>query len=147
MPRAESCSVFAARQQLGVQRALVVNSMGIDELTPCGPSEVIEVTPGGMRRYSLLPADLGLPTCTLDDLKGGDATVNARMLQDVFGGQRGPVADALCLNAGVAITAAGIAATPAEGVAMAQEVQRSGKAATVLQKWIDLSQAYKKLEM
>ena len=33
---------------------------------------------------------------------------------------RGPVADALCLNAGVALAAAGIASTPKEGVAMAQ---------------------------
>ena len=62
------------------------------------------------------------------------------MLRDVFGGARGPVADALCLNAGVAITAAGIAKTPAEGVAIAQEVQRAGKGGDVLAKWIEVSQ-------
>ena len=42
----------------------------------------------------------------MEDLKGGDASTNAAILLDVFGGQRGAVADALCLNAGVALAAA-----------------------------------------
>ncbi len=46
--------------------------------------------------------------------------------QDVFGGERNAVADALNLNAGVALHAANMAASPAEGVAAAQEAQRSG---------------------
>ena len=44
--------------------------------------------------------------------------------QDAFGGARGPVADALNLNAGVALAAAMVAADAREGVAMAQEAQR-----------------------
>ena len=39
---------------------------------------------------------------------------------DVFGGARGAVADALCLNAGVALAAANVAKSPEEGVKMAQ---------------------------
>jgi anthranilate phosphoribosyltransferase len=54
----------------------------------------------------------------------------------------GPVADALNLNAGVALAAAQVAATPAEGVAMAQEVQRSGKAAQTLEAWVATSQKF-----
>lgn len=45
-------------------------------------------------------------------------------LQDVFGGAQGPVADALNLNAGVALAAANVAGDAKEGVAMAQEAQR-----------------------
>ena len=41
----------------------------------------------------------------MEDLKGGDAALNAQILRDVMGGQRGPVADALNLNAGVALAA------------------------------------------
>lgn len=44
--------------------------------------------------------------------------------QDVFGGAQGPVADALNLNAGVALAAANVASDAKEGVAMAQEAQR-----------------------
>jgi anthranilate phosphoribosyltransferase len=38
-------------QRLGVKRALVVHSHGLDELTPLGDAEVLEVTPGGTRTY------------------------------------------------------------------------------------------------
>jgi anthranilate phosphoribosyltransferase len=129
-----------AQQRLGMQRALVVNSMGIDELTPCAPAEVVEMTQQSIKRYTLHPASLGLRPCTLEDLKGGDAATNAQILRDAFAGKQGPIADALCLNAGVALAAAGIAASPAEGVAMAQEVQRKGKPADVLAAWVSRSQ-------
>ncbi len=66
------------------------------------------------------PLDLGIKRCQVADLAGGDAQLNASILTDVFGGARGAVADALNLNAGVALAAAEIAASPAEGVAMAQ---------------------------
>jgi len=134
-------------QKLGMQRALVVNSMGIDELTPCAPAEIVEVTQQSLRRYTLHPSQLGLKACTLEDLKGGDAALNAQILRDAFGGRQGPVADALCLNAGVALAAAGVASTPAEGVAMAQEAQRSGKAGDVLAHWITRSQSLLKAEL
>ena len=37
--------------RLEVQKALVVHSMGLDELTPMGPAEVVEVTPSGALAY------------------------------------------------------------------------------------------------
>ena len=43
--------------------------------------------------------------CSVEDLKGGDAALNAAILRDVLGGQRGAVADALNLYAGVALAA------------------------------------------
>lgn len=66
------------------------------------------------------PATLGIPRCSVEDLKGGDAQTNATILRDVFGGQRGPVADALCLNAGAALAACQLVQSPQEGVQLAQ---------------------------
>ena len=37
-------------QRLGVKKALVVHSSGLDELTPMGPADVVEVTQLGERR-------------------------------------------------------------------------------------------------
>ena len=68
------------------------------------------------------------------------------MLRDVFGGQKGPVADALNLNAGFALAANGIAESPMEGLAMAREAQESGGAAGVLEAWSAESNAQKALE-
>ena len=38
-------------QRLGTKRALVVHSHGLDELTPMGDAELLEVTPQGTRSY------------------------------------------------------------------------------------------------
>ena len=44
------------------------------------------------------------------------------------------------LNAGAGLMACGVASSVAEGVAMAQEAQRSGRALKVLDDWVALSQ-------
>jgi anthranilate phosphoribosyltransferase len=130
-----------ALRLLGMKHALVVHSCGLDELTPMGPADVVEVSAGSssLKRYTLDPKDLGIPRCEVADLAGGDAELNAQILRDVFGGARGAVADALNLNAGYALAASQVAADPREGVAMAQEAQRAGKAGDVLAKWIAVS--------
>lgn len=115
--------------------------MGLDELTPMGPADVVEVSSSGISEYVLDPKDVGIPRCEAEDLKGGDATLNAQILRDVFGGQPGPVADALVLNAGYALAACEVAGSAVEGIEMAKEAQRSGAAATTLQKWVDASTA------
>lgn len=104
-------------------------------------ADVVEISPNApLKRYSLDPKDVGIPRCEVADLAGGDAALNARILRDVFGGARGAVADALNLNAGYALAAAKVVPSPIEGVALAQEVQRAGKAAGTLDKWIAVSQ-------
>ena len=122
---------------LGVERALVVHSAGLDELTPMAPALVIEAA-GGVAGtpYELDPARLGIRRCEVADLAGGDAALNASILRDAFGGARSAVADALNLNAGVALAAAGLAPTPEDGVALAQETQRAGKAGATLAAWV-----------
>lgn len=131
-----------ALMRLGMKKALVVHSMGLDELTPMGPADIVEVEAGKpTRRYSLDPKEVDIPRCSVEDLKGGDADLNAQILRDVFGGARGPVADALNLNAGYALAACEVARDPKEGVKMAQEAQRAGKAAGVLEAWVKLSQS------
>jgi anthranilate phosphoribosyltransferase len=134
-----------ALQRMGVKKALVVHSAGLDELTPMAPADVVEVTGSGeLKRYLLDPQQLGIPRCTVEDLAGGDAALNASILMDVFGGARGPVADALNLNAGVALAAANVAPDAKAGVAMAQEVQRSGRAGDTMRTWQQVSQACKR---
>ena len=62
--------------------------------------------------------DVGIPECELSDLAGGDAKLNAQILTDALGGEKGPVADCLMLNAGVAMAAAAQAESVEEGIAM-----------------------------
>ena len=70
---------------------------------------------------------MGIQRCTVEDLKGGDAFLNAAILRDVFAGKKGPVADALCLNAGFALAACQVTETPEDGVALAQVIPPDDK--------------------
>ncbi|CAI5494286.1 unnamed protein product [Closterium sp. Naga37s-1] len=128
-------------QRLGIRRALVVHSKGLDEISPMGPADMLEVTQDSVRPFRVDPLDYGIARCTIEDLKGGDKALNAQLLRDAFGGQQGAIADALVLNAGTGLAACGVARDVGEGIAMAQEAQRSGKALHVLDQWAALSQA------
>ena len=50
-----------ALQRLGSKKALVVHSQGLDELTPLGEADIVDVTPQRIKRYSLDPKELGIP--------------------------------------------------------------------------------------
>lgn len=132
--------------KLGMKKALVVHSMGLDELTPAGPADVVEVTPSGTRKYTFEPKDVGVKACTLEDLRGGAPDVNAKILRDALSGEKGPVAETLILNAGVAMAAAQQAKDVTEGIAMAREAHESGKAGKTLNDWIALTQELKKTD-
>ena len=71
---------------------------------------------------------MGIQRCTVEDLKGGDAALNACILRDAFAGKKGAVADALCLNAGFALAACQVTDTPEDGVALAQVPDSSDSA-------------------
>jgi anthranilate phosphoribosyltransferase len=132
--------------KLVMKKALVVHSMGLDELTPAGPADVVEVTPTGTRKYTFEPKDVGVKACTLEDLRGGTPDVNAKILRDALSGEKGPVAETLILNAGVAMAAAQQAKDVTEGIAMAREAHESGKAGKTLNDWIALTQELKRTD-
>ena len=86
------------------------------------------------------PGGLKIQTIHSFCASGGDAKLNAQMLTDALGGEKGPVADCLMLNAGVAMAAADQAASMEEGVAMCKEAHAQGRAGDTLRNWIELSQ-------
>src|SRR5688572_2361555 len=62
-------------------RAYVVHgAAGWDEATPVGPFTLFDVTPGKVVRTTRNAEEFGLPICSVEDLRGGDAAYNATHL-------------------------------------------------------------------
>ena len=133
-----------------VEHAAVIHGVGLDEISPLGPATILEVknvAPEGEPKvyvkntYSLDPLDLGIPRCTLLDLKGGDPERNKQeFIKALQPGQHSNAKrDAICLNAGMGIYVYGGAKTVKEGVEIARKTLQSGEGYNLLQRWIAAS--------
>ncbi|MGZ8180263.1 anthranilate phosphoribosyltransferase [Williamsia sp. SKLECPSW1] len=124
---------------------------GLDEMTTTTTSTVWVAAGGDVVELGLDPRRLGVDFCDPADLRGGDAERNASVARAVFAGERGPVRDAVLLNAAGAIVAhdlalAGHGLDAADGAAdledrLTQAITRAattvddGAAASLLTRW------------
>jgi len=127
---------------LGSERVMVVHGGdGSDELTPVAETSVVELRDGALSEYQVMPEDFGMTRCRIEDLAGGDAQENAKLLREVLGGAEGPRSDAVALNAGAAIYVAGLAPTLAGGIDKARDVLGAGLAQGLLDIYLHESRA------
>jgi anthranilate phosphoribosyltransferase len=118
---------------------------GLDELTTTGPSTVWEIRDGTVKELEFSPADLGIRRATVEELRGGDAQVNAAVVRDVLAGHPGPARDAVLLNAAAGLVAFDSSADGDFLERMRSALDRaaasvdSGAAAAVLDRWVSLS--------
>jgi len=126
---------------LGARRAYVVHGAGgIDELSPVGENLVAEVVDGEVLERTLDPeSELGIPRCSVEELRGGSPAENAEAIREVFAGANGGRRDAILLNAAGAIAASGHAADLREGLEVARTALDSGAAAERLELLIAFS--------
>lgn len=121
-------------KNLGSKSAFVVHGIdAIDEISITGKTQISELKNGVIKTYTVKPEDFGLKKAKVDDIAGGDAKENAKIILDILTGKKGPKRDIVLLNAAAVLTAAEKSKNFKEGIELAQ---RS----------IDLGKALKKLE-
>jgi anthranilate phosphoribosyltransferase len=133
--------MFAAvLKNMGTTRAFVVHGAdGLDEATVTADTRVSELRDGLIRTYNISPLQFFDNQYNDAELRGGDASTNARMALNVLSGEQGACRAVVLLNAALAIVAAGRADTIHDGITVATECIDSGGAIKKLQALIEMT--------
>jgi anthranilate phosphoribosyltransferase len=130
------CPAFAEiLQRLGRDSAWVVHGTtgdghSVDEVSLMGSTRICK---SGLYQdledEEIRPRDFGLKHAEVAELQGGDAKVNAVILESILAGREtGPKRDMVTMNAGAALACAGLADNMGDGINIAREMIDSGAA-------------------
>jgi anthranilate phosphoribosyltransferase len=132
-------------KMLGAEHVMIVHSDdGLDEISIAAGTQVTELCRGNIESYHICPDDFSLQRQSLDGLAVSSAAESADLIRRALrGADDEPAQKAaamLALNAGATIYVSGIAATLADGVAMAEDALASNLALEKLKQFIDFTQ-------
>ncbi|HNM40088.1 MAG TPA: anthranilate phosphoribosyltransferase [Giesbergeria sp.] len=131
-----------ALQRLGAEHALVVYGRdGMDEVSLGAATLVGELKNGEITEYEIHPEDFGLQMASNRALKVETPEQSRDMLLGVLAGDAGPAREIVCLNAGVALYAANVVPTMAEGIAQARAAIDAGAAKAKLDQLVTRTHA------
>ncbi|GAA2910805.1 anthranilate phosphoribosyltransferase [Streptomyces mexicanus] len=119
---------------------------GLDELTTTSTSRVWVVRDGKVTEEAFDPREVGIELVPVEALRGADASYNAEVARRVLDGEKGPVRDAVLLNAAAALVAlepgpGTLAEQIRAGMEKAAESIDSGAARRTLERWVAASNA------
>src|SRR5437879_2192728 len=124
-------------RELGTERAMVLHGAGgLEEISLAGPTQVVELNGGVLRRYEVTPEDFGMKRAPLEEIRGGRAAENAELIRRIFEGRQGASRDIVAVNAGAALLVTRVARTLREGAEFAAEAIRSGAAKKKLEEMV-----------
>jgi anthranilate phosphoribosyltransferase len=130
---------------LGAEHVMIVHSDdGLDEISIAAGTQVAELRDGTISCYHISPEEFSVARQSLEGLTVNSAAASADLIVNALAGvddvPSRKAAAMLALNAGATIYVSGVAATLADGVAMAEDVLASGQAAEKLKEFIDFTQ-------
>lgn len=130
--------------RLGSEHVVVVYAHdGLDELSTTSPTTVYqtgsEAYGGGLLEQEVVPERFGLARVSAAALQGGTPEENAEIVRGVLGGEAGPQADIVLLNAAYALLASGEFSDLAECLGAARESVGGGAALAKLDALVEVS--------
>jgi len=133
-------------KMLGAKHVMVVHAEdGLDEISIAADTQVAELLDGSISEYKLSPTDFSYKKESLEGLSVNGSKESAQLIRAALSGKetddRVRKASALiALNAGACIYVSGIAATQADGVALAQDLIATGQALEKLDQFVEFTQ-------
>ena len=127
--------------ELGAREAFVVCGEGtFDEVSICGPTKISHLKEKAVRTFHITPEEYGFDRATPDQIRGGSAEENARIIREILDGREGPKRDMVLLNAASAFVVAGLDTGFKPGIERAEEVIDSGRAREKLDTLVEFTQ-------
>ncbi len=115
--------------RLGTREAFVVCGEGIfDEISICSPTRVSHLKDGNVETFEMTPEQYGFNRANPEEIKGGDAQENSRIIRELLDGEKGPKRDMVVLNAAAAFVVAGLDEDLTRGIERAKDCIDSGRA-------------------
>jgi anthranilate phosphoribosyltransferase len=131
-------------KRLGTKEAFVVCGEGtFDEISICGPTRVSHLKDDSVHTFQMTPEAYGFKRAALEEIVGGDAKENARIIRNILDGEKGPKREMVLLNASAAFMAAGLCDNFRDGIEIAMDSIDSGKACKKLDNMIEFTRQCK----
>lgn len=132
----ELCPVFAeilerlGRDSVWVVHGTTGDGRSVDEVSLMGSTRICKA---GLYQdlddEEVRPRDFGLHHAEVEELQGGDAKVNAAILEAILAGsETGPKRDMVLMNSGTALACAGLADNIGDGIEISREMITTGAA-------------------
>ncbi len=118
---------------LGTERAWLVHSGGLDELSVAGENHVVSLDAGRIEAFSFHPEAFGLQRQPVSAIQGGDPATNAAALLALLRGGGGAYRDTVLLNAAAGLIVAGRAGGLEDGLLLAAASLDDGSAMAALE--------------
>jgi len=137
MPSAKVMSQIGYTRGMAVHGFDAVSGYGMDEISLCGETKVVEFYSDTMKEYILTPEEVGLERVALQEISTtNDLKLEAERFKKVLAGD-GPSAciDFTCLNAGAILYVAGICDSIKDGVSQSKSAIEKGSAYKKLEQW------------
>ena len=127
--------------KLGAKQVIVVHAEdGMDEISTACATQVSELSHGKIENYALTPEQFGIERRSMESTKIASPAESLALTMAVFRGQKGVARDAVRLNAGAAIYAAGLVSSLSEGVELATVNIDNGGALRSFDRLVEFSQ-------
>lgn len=116
-------------KKLGGKASFLVHSEdGLDEVSISAATYAVELKNKRIRELKIKPSDFGIRQAKLQNIHGGDAQENAKIMLGILKGKLGPKRDIVLMNASLALIAAGKAKTFKQAFKLAGKSIDSGNA-------------------